>query len=78
MIQAYIFVNVKAGSAVDVIKKLRKKKYVKTAHLVTGLHDAIVFIQGKNVKDLANNITQGVHKVPGITKTVTCVVVDGK
>jgi DNA-binding Lrp family transcriptional regulator len=78
MIQAYVFVNVKAGSAVDVIRKLRKKKYVKTAHLVTGLHDAIVFIQGKSVKDLANNITRGVHKVPGITKTVTCVVVDGK
>jgi DNA-binding Lrp family transcriptional regulator len=78
MIQAYIFVNVKAGSADAVIKKLRKKKFVKTAHLVTGLHDAILFIQGKNVKDLTKNITGGIHKVPGITRTVTCVVVDGK
>ena len=78
MVEAYIFVNVKAGSATSVIKKLRKKKFVKTAHLVTGLHDAIVFIKGKSVKDLAKNITAGVHKVPGITKTVTCVVVDGK
>lgn len=78
MVQAYIFVNVKAGSAEAVIKKLRKKKFVKSAHLVTGLHDAVAFIEGKNVKDLARNITAGVHKVPGITKTVTCVVVDGK
>ena len=51
---------------------------MKKAHLVTGLHDAIAFIQGKSVKDLAKNITNGIHKVPGITKTVTCVVVDGK
>ncbi len=78
MVQAYIFVNVKAGTADAVVKKLRKKKYVKTAHLVTGLHDAIVFIQGTNLKDLTKNITKGVHKVPGITKTVTCVVVNGK
>lgn len=78
MVQAYVFVNVKAGSATNVIKKLRKKKYVKTAHLVTGLHDAIIFIQGKTITDLAKNITAGVHKVPGITKTVTCVVVNGK
>ena len=77
MVQAYIFVNVKAGSAPTVIKKLRKKKFVKSAHLVTGLHDAIIFIQGKTVKELAKNITNGIHKVPGITKTVTCVVVNG-
>lgn len=78
MIQAYVFVNVKAGSADNVIKKLRKKKFVKTAHLVTGLHDAIAFIQGKSVKDLTKSITAGIHKIPGITKTVTCIVVNGK
>lgn len=78
MIQAYVFINVQAGKAKDVIRKLRRKKFVKKAHLVTGLHDAIAFIEGKTVKNLADNITEGVHNVKGITKTVTCVVVDGK
>ncbi len=78
MIQAYILINVQAGKAKDVIHKLRRKKFVKRAHLLTGLHDAIAFIEGKSVKALADSITEGVHKVKGITKTVTCIVVDGK
>jgi DNA-binding Lrp family transcriptional regulator len=78
MVEAYVFINVQAGKAKSVISSLRRKKFVKQAHLVTGLHDAIIFIQGKSVKALANNITNGIHKVKGITKTVTCVVVDGK
>jgi DNA-binding Lrp family transcriptional regulator len=77
MLQAYIFINVKAGTAKEVIKKLRKKKYVKQAHLVTGLHDAIAFVNAKNIKDLADDITKGIHKIGGITKTITCVVVNG-
>ncbi|OQX50895.1 MAG: hypothetical protein B5M53_11675 [Candidatus Cloacimonas sp. 4484_209] len=78
MVQAYILINVQAGKAKDVIAKLRRKKYVKQAHLLTGLHDAIAFVEGKTVKVLADNITEGIHKVKGITRTVTCVVVDGK
>jgi DNA-binding Lrp family transcriptional regulator len=78
MVEAYVFINVQAGKARSVISSLRKKKFVKQAHLVTGLHDAIVFIKGKDIKTIANNITSGIHKVKGITKTVTCVVVDGK
>jgi len=78
MVQAYVFINVQAGTAKDVVRKLRRKKFVKTVHLVTGLHDAIAFIEGKNLKVLADNITDGIHKVKGITKTVTCVVVNGK
>ena len=78
MIEAYVFINVQAGTAKDVIRKLRKKKFVKRAHLVTGLHDAIAFIQGKTIKVLADEITQTVHKIKGIQRTVTCVVVDGK
>ena len=78
MVQAYVFINTKAGTAKNVIAKLRKKKFVKSGHLVTGLHDAIIFIQGKNLKDLAKNITDSIHKIQGIQKTVTCVVVNGK
>ena len=78
MVKAYVLINVKAGTARDVIRKLSKKKFLKSAHLLTGLHDAIAFIEGKNVKDLGKNITDSIHKVKGITKTVTCIVVDGK
>jgi DNA-binding Lrp family transcriptional regulator len=78
MVQAYVFINIKAGTAKDVIRKLRKKKFVKRAHLVTGLHDVIAFIEGKNVKELADSITEKIHKVKGIQRSVTCVVVDGK
>jgi len=78
MVQAYVLINVQAGKAKDVIKKLRSKKFVKEAHLLTGLHDAIAFIEAKSVKTLADSITETIHKVKGITKTVTCIVVDGK
>ncbi len=78
MVQAYVFINTKAGTAKNVIAKLRKKKFVKSAHLVTGLHDAIIFMHGKNIKDLAKNITDSIHKIQGIQKTVPCIVVNGK
>lgn len=78
MVQAYVFINIQAGKARDVVGKLRRKKFIKKVHLVTGLHDAIAFIEGKNIKALANNITEGIHKVTGITKTVTCIIVNGK
>jgi phenylpyruvate tautomerase PptA (4-oxalocrotonate tautomerase family) len=35
-------------------------------------------MHGKNIKDLAKNITDSIHKIQGIQKTVTCIVVNGK
>ncbi|MCH7760801.1 Lrp/AsnC ligand binding domain-containing protein [candidate division TA06 bacterium] len=73
---AYILINIQAGKTVEAVRNIRRKKGVKEVHIVTGLHDAIALVEGKNLKALTDLIVKGIHKSPGVEKTITCVCVD--
>jgi DNA-binding Lrp family transcriptional regulator len=78
VVAAYLLINTDTGKELFVVKGLKKIKGVKHAHVVTGLHDVICFVQGSNLSNLENTIIQKVRGVKGIQRTVTCLAVDAR
>jgi len=73
---AYLLINTDTGKELLVISGLKRVKGVKHAHVVTGLHDVICYVEGKNLMELKNTIISKVRGVKGIQRTVTCLAVD--
>lgn len=74
-VSAYVFVNVGSGKAINAISSIRKVKGVRQAHLVTGLHDIIAYVQSPDVDSLGKMVVTKIQKVPGVDRTITCLTV---
>lgn len=72
---AYLFINVKTGLASKALQGIRKINEVKQAHMVTGLHDIIAYIEASDVNALGQTVITKIHQVDGIDRTITCVAV---
>ncbi|HAD82840.1 MAG: hypothetical protein A2509_02125 [Candidatus Edwardsbacteria bacterium RIFOXYD12_FULL_50_11] len=77
MVAAYEFINCDAGKAELVVRALRKIKGLKQAHVVTGLHDIIAYVEAPTMKDLTKLIISRIQGTKGVGRTVTCIVVNG-
>jgi len=74
---AYIFINAQSGNAMETVKRIRKIKNVKQAHLVTGLHDIIAYIGAPDINALGKMVVSDIQKIPGVDRTITCLTVQG-
>lgn len=75
-VQAYILIQSEIGSAENVVLATRQVPGVLEAFEVTGPYDVIVRCEANSVDDLGKFIVGAVQKVPGITRTLTCPVVN--
>ncbi|MDQ7779619.1 MAG: Lrp/AsnC ligand binding domain-containing protein [Planctomycetota bacterium] len=75
-LSAYVLINIEAGKPRSALAALKKNKDVRSAHLVTGLHDAIALIEAPDVNKLGTIVTESVQKITGVQRTVTCICVE--
>jgi DNA-binding Lrp family transcriptional regulator len=75
-IRAYVFVESTLGRATQVAEALAKLPGVEMAHAVTGAYDVIAFVEAASVSVLGEMISQRIHRLPGVLKTTTNVVVE--
>lgn len=75
MIGAYLLINTDGGRDEQILEELNRFPEVSNAHIVTGLHDLIVFIQEENIEKLTSFLIERVRKIEGISRTVTCIAV---
>ncbi|OYO00439.1 Lrp/AsnC family transcriptional regulator [Enemella evansiae] len=75
-VQAYILVQTNVGKAAEVAAEIRTIPGVTLAEDVTGPYDVIVRAEAPNVDELGNLVVAKVQVVAGITRTVTCPVVN--
>ena len=75
-IAAYLFINTETGKEGTVVDALNNINGVKQAHVVTGLHDAICYVEGQDLSALKKIIIKDIRTVPGIQRTVTCFALD--
>lgn len=75
-VAAYLFINTETAQEQDVVSALRKIEGVKQAHIVTGLHDVICYIEGESLSEVKSIIIEKIRGVPGIQRTVTCFALD--
>ncbi|BCJ54656.1 MULTISPECIES: Lrp/AsnC ligand binding domain-containing protein [Micromonosporaceae] len=76
MVQAYILIQTEVGKARDVAAAIDKIQGVVRVDAVTGPYDVVVLAEGHSVDELGRMIVSKIQYVPGITRTVTCSVVN--
>ena len=76
MIHAYILIQTEVGKAAAVARAVGELKGVTIAEDVTGPYDVIVRAEARNVDELGKLVVARVQGVDGITRTLTCPVVN--
>ena len=76
MVHAYILVQTEVGQAAAVAKEIGSISGVLAAEDVTGPYDVIVRAEADDVDNLGRLVVAKVQGVPGITRTLTCSVVN--
>jgi DNA-binding Lrp family transcriptional regulator len=73
---AYILVNCALGSEEKIINEIAKLSDVKEVRGTYGVHDIFVKVKSDNTETMNHTVTNKIRKVPGITSTVTLVVIE--
>ena len=76
MFAAYELINCSPGKSEQVAVALRRIKGVKQAHVVTGLHDVVAYVEAPNLNELTRLIITKIQGTKGVSRTVTCMVVN--
>jgi DNA-binding Lrp family transcriptional regulator len=76
VVHAYILVQTEVGQAAAVAKEVGAIPGVVSAEDVTGPYDVIVRAEADGVDNLGRLVVAKVQGVPGITRTLTCPVVN--
>ena len=75
-VKAYILIQTEVGRAAEVAGMVNEIAGVVSAEDVTGPYDVIVRAEADNVDNLGRMVVAQVQGVPGITRTLTCPVVN--
>jgi DNA-binding Lrp family transcriptional regulator len=75
-VQAYILVQTEVGKSDEVAQAINAISGVMNAEHVTGPYDVIVRAEAKSIDDLAKIVLTNIQKVSGITRTLTCPIVN--
>ena len=73
-VNAYILIQTEVGKSEDVV--IAARSGVTAVNEVTGPYDVIVQCGSESVDDLGKLVVSAIQKVPGITRTLTCPVVN--
>ena len=76
VVQAYILIQTEVGKAANVASQIAQIKGVTLAEDVTGPYDVIVRAEASSVDDLGKMVVSRVQLIDGITRTITCPVVN--
>ena len=73
--KAYLLVETAVGKTRDVAATLRDIEGIDSVDVVTGPYDIIAIIAGDDMSVVGNVVTERIHTVTGVVRTVTCVAV---
>ena len=76
MVTAYILIQTEVGKAAKVAKDILDITGVLQAQAVAGPYDVIVRAEARNLDELGQLVVARVQAVDGITRTLTCPVVN--
>ena len=74
--KAFLLVETAVGRTRDVATTLRGLDGIESVDVVTGPYDIIAVISGDDMSIVGNLVTEKIHTVVGVVRTVTCVAVD--
>jgi DNA-binding Lrp family transcriptional regulator len=75
-VSAYILIQTEVGKASSVVEEIRRLDGIVEADDVTGPYDVIVKAKAGTMDELGKMVVSQVQLVEGITRTLTCPVVN--
>jgi DNA-binding Lrp family transcriptional regulator len=75
-VSAYVLIQTEVGKAAQVANEVREIDGVVSADDVTGPYDVIARAQSESVDELGKMVVSRVQMIDGITRTLTCPVVN--
>ena len=75
-VSAYILIQTEVGKAERVASQVRALQGVVAADDVTGPYDVIVRVEAPTMDELGKMVVSQVQMIEGLTRTVTCSVVN--
>jgi DNA-binding Lrp family transcriptional regulator len=75
-VSAYVLIQTEVGKAADVAEEIRNIAGVVAADDVTGPYDVIARAEAGSMDDLGKMVVSRVQMIDGITRTLTCPVVN--
>ena len=75
MTRAYILVETAAGSSSSVVTALKGVPGLVMVYRVTGPYDIIAMIETEDLGSVGHTVTEHVHTISGIVRTVTCLAI---
>ncbi len=74
---AYILLNTKPGTSLQVIDRIRvKTKEAIAAHAILGRYDAVVVVEAPTLKQINEIVYHIIEQDPTVTRTETSIVLD--
>jgi len=70
--KAYILIEVVVGTTAEVAGKLRALPGVLEVESLSGPYDIVAVITGQDLIAVGELVTEDIHSVPGIKRTITC------
>lgn len=75
-VSAYVLIQTEVGKAASVARKVGEIQGVVSAEDVTGPYDVIVRAESESVDELGRMVVSRLQMIEGITRTLTCPVVN--
>ncbi len=73
--KAFVLIETAVDRSREVVAVLGGVKGVSSVDTVTGPYDIIAVIEGETLNEIGDTVTGKIHHVPGISRTVTCLVI---
>lgn len=75
MAKAFVLIETTVGRTKEVATALKDMKGMTSVNAVTGPYDVIAIIEAETLNEIGDIVTQVIHPIPGISRTVTCLAV---
>lgn len=73
--RAFVLIETAVGRAREVAAALQQVEGVKSVDAVTGPYDVIAIAEAKTLNDIGDLVTEKIHPIKGISRTVTCLAI---
>ena len=73
--KAYILIETSVGRTKEVANSLRNVDGINSVDNITGPYDIVAFIEAEDINSMGNMVTDEIHTLSGVVRTVTCIVV---
>jgi len=73
---AFILLEARSGQALSAGREIAEIEGVVASYAVTGPFDLIVHVEAADFRSIAQMVVTEIQKLPGVARTVTCLVVE--